>query len=163
MYVCMYVCMYMYTHIYIHIYIYIYLYISGNIGGQSLCTPTGAISWDRGYFFDFGGFAIKKTVRSSASRDGSPWAGSNTAIESFWRCIFVEIWPFLWSIGVPGGLRGGPGGSQARPWGSQGRAGGPRGVPGPQGRAQGIPGIPGVSGDIPGIPRILSMKRQNLS
>ena len=39
--------------IYIYIYISICMYISRNIGGQSLHTPTGAISWDRGYLFLF--------------------------------------------------------------------------------------------------------------
>ena len=75
----------------IHMYIYIYIYIFWNIGGQSTCTPTGAISRDSGgTFFDVGGLFIDEVVRWSSSGDGSQWAGSNTAIESFWRCIFVE-------------------------------------------------------------------------
>ena len=74
-----------------------------------------------GSFFDFGSLFMNKTVRSSPSGDGSQQAGSNAAIESFWRCIFVELLPFLWSIGVPGGPRGVPGGSHGRARGSQAR------------------------------------------
>ena len=84
------------THVYKHI------YISRNIGGQGLRTRTRAISWDRGVpCFDFGGLFKEKSVRSRASCDGPQLAGLNTATESFWRCLFVEIWSFLWSDGVP--------------------------------------------------------------
>ena len=94
-------------------------------GGQSLRTPTGAISRDRG-----GSSFIRKTARSSASCDGSRQAGLNTAIESFWRCILVEIYVFLLTIrglwrspgargfqGVPGASPGVSGTSLASPKG----------------------------------------------
>ena len=62
------------------------------MGGQSLRTPTGAISQDRGGpFFNFGCLFIEKTARSNASCDLSQHAGLNTAIESFWRRLFVKI------------------------------------------------------------------------
>ena len=61
-------------------------------GGQGTRTPTGAASRDRGgSFFILVGFFIEKSARSSRSCDGPSWAASNTAIESFWRCLFVEI------------------------------------------------------------------------
>ena len=84
----------------------------------------------RGCFFDFGGRFMDKTVRSSPWGDGSQWAGPNTAIESFWRCILVEMWLFLWSIKCPGLRRV----SGTSPGGPRRVPGGPRGVPGkPQG------------------------------
>ena len=99
-----------------------------------------------------GGLFIDKAALESPSGGGSQQAGSNTAFESFWRCIFVKILLFLWSMGVPGGPRGVPGGSQGRDRRSQGR---PQES---QGRAHRIPCIPGGSGDVPGIPRILFIK-----
>ena len=129
---------------------------------------------------------MEETAWSSASCDESQQAASNTAIESFWRCIFVRISAFLRSICVSGGFRRVLGESQGRAWGVRGVPGGPRGVPeasgtslggpracpvvpgaspGPrgrprgfQGRARGIPGIPGGSRDVLGIPGILVMK-----
>ena len=68
---------------------------------------------------------MDKTVRSSRWGDGSQLAGSNTAIESFWRCIFVEVLPFLLSRWVPGGPREVPEGSLGVPGGSLGSLRGP--------------------------------------
>ena len=78
------------------------------MGGQSLRAPTADIPEREGptapserkpsaggYLFYFGALFIEKTARSSRSSDGPSWAASNTAIESFWRWIFVKIWPFL--------------------------------------------------------------------
>ena len=48
-YTCTYIYIYIYVSLYVHM--YIYLYISRNIGGQSLRTPTGAISRDQGVLF----------------------------------------------------------------------------------------------------------------
>ena len=77
------------------------------------------------FFFYFGCLFIDKTVRSSPWCDGSQQAGSNTAVESFWRWKFVEIWPFLWSRCVPGGFREVPEGSPGVPGGSLGSLRGP--------------------------------------
>ena len=94
---------YMYMNVYIlyiyggmrrptrHVRPYLYMYISGHIGGQGLRAPNGAISRNRGDLFDFCGLFMEKTAWSSASCDRPSWAGSNTAIESFWRCLFVKI------------------------------------------------------------------------
>ena len=60
---------------------YIYIYISN----------TSPKSRDQGVVFDLGVLFIDETVRSSRSCDGSQQAGSNTAIDSFWRYIFVKI------------------------------------------------------------------------
>ena len=111
----------------------------------SRVTPNRECQDQGGVVFYFGGFFIEKTDRSSAPCDGPSWVVSNTAIESFWRCLFVEIWPFLWSICDPGGLRGVPGGPQGRArgssgtsQGSQGRARASQGLAlGSQGRARG--------------------------
>ena len=79
--------------------------------------------------------------------DGPSWAASNTAIESFWRCLFVEIWPLLWSITVPIGVPGGPRGSQERPRRVSGTS------PGVSGACPVVPGAsPGVPGACPGVP-----------
>ena len=95
-------------------------------------------------FFDFGYLFIEKTARSSDSCDGSRQAVSNTAIESFWRCIFVEIWLLLWSIRghwrFPGIPRASPGVLREVPGGSQGRS----------------QGFPIAS---PGVPRALWMSQ----
>ena len=40
-------------------------------------------------------YKLHNTVQGSFWGDGSQEAGSNTAIKSFWRRKFVEIWPFL--------------------------------------------------------------------
>ena len=44
-----------------------------------------------GTFFDLGGLFMDKMARSTAACDGPQLAGSNTATESFWRCILFEI------------------------------------------------------------------------
>ena len=97
-YVYIYIYIYSYIHIYIYIfiYIYIYIYIQERGGPEPSYPNQGDIPGPGGTFFDFGRLFIDKTVRSSRWGDGSQQAGSNTAIESFWRCKFVEIWPFLW-------------------------------------------------------------------
>ena len=98
-----------------------------------------------GGLFKFGNLFMHKTVLGSAAGDGPQQAGLNTAIESFWRCILVELWPFLldaiyrsirshWrSPGVPGaspGVQGASlGGLRDVPWGPRGVHGGPRGIP----------------------------------
>ena len=106
------------------------------------------------HVFDFGGLLIKKTARSSRSCDGPSWAASNTAIESFWRCLFVEISPFLGSIRAPIGVPGSPWGSQGRRWGVSGTSPGVPGTcPGLRGTSPGVPGAcPGVPGTSPGVP-----------
>ena len=124
---------------------------------RALAIPSSRKSRDWvGVLLDFGGVLIDKMVRRIPSGNGSQHAVLITAIESFWRCTFAELWPFLCLMGVPGGPRGvlaaSPGGPRGVPGGSQGR---PRG---PQGRAQGMPGILGDFGDVLGIPGILSMK-----
>ena len=98
-------------------------------------------------FLHFGGLVIDKTARGSPSGDGSRQAGSNTAIESFWRCIFVEIRPFLWSIRAPWRSLG----SQGRPWGVSGTS---PGVPGAcLGVPEASPGGPGACPGVPGAPK----------
>ena len=63
---------------------------------RALAVPGSGISRCRlKTFFFFWGIFIKKTVWSSPSCDVPQRAGWNTAIESFWHCIFVEIWPFV--------------------------------------------------------------------
>ena len=122
--------MHMYIHIYMYMCIYISIYVQEH-GGQGTGTPDwGDNPVPGGTFFDFGGLLTKETDRSSAPCDGPSWAASNTAIESFWRCIFVEIRPFLSSIRAPWRSLG----SQGRPWG----------VP---------EASPGVPGSCPGDPR----------
>ena len=111
--------------------------------------------------FDFGWLFIDKTVRSSPSCGGPQQADSNTTIESFYRCIFVEILVFFWSLEVPGsvgaslrvprGVHGGPRGVPACPrgvpGGPRGVPGGPRGVPGgPRRVPRGSPGSQGAPG-----------------
>ena len=61
------------------------------MAGQVLRAPTADITGRGATFLNIGGLFIDKTVRSSRSCDGPSWAASNTAIESFWRCTFVEI------------------------------------------------------------------------
>ena len=74
-----------------YIYTYMYLYITRNMGARTLVPPSGRYPGAGGDLFDFGIIFIRKTARSSASCDGPQRAASNAAIESFWRCIFVEI------------------------------------------------------------------------
>ena len=113
----------------------VYIY-PGTWGARAFVPQPGRCPGTGGTFFDFGSFFIRKMVRSSRWGDGSQQAGSNTAIESFWRCILVEIWLFLWSIRCPWrspwGLRNVPGGS---PKGPRGSPGGPWEASGAQGRS----------------------------
>ena len=44
-----------------------------------------------GSLFYCGSLFTNKTALGSPSGDGPQQAGSNTASESFWRCLFVEI------------------------------------------------------------------------
>ena len=101
-------------------------------------------------FFYVGGFFTEKTSQLSASCGGPQQAGSNAAIESFWRCLFVELWLFLWSIRGPWRSLG----SQGRPWGVSGTSPGVLGArPGVPGVSLGVPGAcPGVPGVSPGVP-----------
>ena len=64
------------------------------MGGHSLRAPTVDIPGQGGICFDFGGIFIKKAAWLSAPCDGPSRPASNAAIESFWRCLFVEIWLF---------------------------------------------------------------------
>ena len=82
---------YIYIYMHIDIYIYVYIYIQEHRGPGHSYPNWGGISGSRGTFFDLGGLCIEKTARSLPPCDGPSWAGSNTAIESFWRCIFAEI------------------------------------------------------------------------
>ena len=62
------------------------------MGARALVPTTGAISLCRGVrFFYVGGIFIEKTARSSPPCDGLSWAVSNTAIDIFWCCMFVEV------------------------------------------------------------------------
>ena len=70
-------------------YIYIYIY-RGCPGPGHSGTYGNEIPGHGGTFFDFGGLFIKKKAQSSASCDGPRQAASNTAIESFWRCLFAK-------------------------------------------------------------------------
>ena len=122
---------------------------------RALAVHSSRKSWYQGdRFLILAAFFIDKTVRGCRSCDGSRQAGSSTAIESFWRCIFVELWVFFWSIrghwrslGVQGASLGGlmdvPGGLSAAP-------GGPRGVPGVREACPGDPrdprGLQGCAG-----------------
>ena len=129
--------------------------------GFRLAVPTSPKSFCRDVICLILNLFIQKTVRSSRSCDGSQLAASNTATESFWRCLFVNLWPFLLSITVPWMSPGSPRRAQGRACGvsgtslgSQGRAracqGGPGGVPG---ACPGVPGAsPGVPGACPGDP-----------
>ena len=97
---------------------------------RALAIPSSGNSWDKGgVVLNLGALFVNKTVPGSPSGDGSQHADSNTAIESFWGCIFVEISVLLWSIGVPGGPRSVTGGSQGRARGPRGVPRGTRGVP----------------------------------
>ena len=72
----------------------IYLYINETLGPWRWGSRHDAFpvaGGSGGSFFDFGGLFIDKTVRSNPQGDGSQQAGSNAAIESFWRCKFVKI------------------------------------------------------------------------
>ena len=99
-YMYIYICIYIY--IFVHRYVCIYtqicisLYVSTPHGSGLSRTLLREIRRPRGSFFEFGSFFIDQMVWGSRSCDGSQPAGSNTAIESFWRRIFAEIWPFLW-------------------------------------------------------------------
>ena len=79
-----------YTILYACIYIYIQ-YIRARhcfrLKGKHLTEILGPA----GRLFHFGGLFVDKTVRGSRSGDGPQQAGSNTAIESFLRCMLVEI------------------------------------------------------------------------
>ena len=98
---------YIYKYIYIYIYVYIYAYIY-----YLIYKPTSGLghslrardpnSGTRGLVALW---PIKKRIYSRRTQykttKGSPWADalqqavSDAAIESFWRCKFVTIWPFL--------------------------------------------------------------------
>ena len=92
----------------------------------------------------------KQNGRSSPSCDGPQWAGSKTAIESVWRCIFVKIRPSLWSLMAPWSFLA----SQGRPWGVSGTSlGVPGACAGVPGASRGNPGVcPGVPGAFSGVP-----------
>ena len=79
-------------YIYICVYTCAWLFVECTF---DFFSKIGALSRDRGYLFDFGGLFKKETARSSAACDGPQLAALNTAIESFWRCVVVEVWPFL--------------------------------------------------------------------
>ena len=81
---------------YIYIYTHISLYISTPHGSGLSRTLLREIPGSGVYSSDFGSIFIDQTALGSRSCNGPQRAGSNTAIESFWRCIFAEIWPFLW-------------------------------------------------------------------
>ena len=85
----------MYIYEYIHIYIYTY-----NIGGRCGFWPNGTqlteILVPGGIWTDFGGRFMDKTALASPWGDGLQQAGSDAAMESFWRWTFVEIWLFFW-------------------------------------------------------------------
>ena len=70
---------------------YISIYIQEHRGPEHSYPNRGGIRGSGCIFFDFGGLFIEKTARSGPPCDGPSRAASNTAIESFWRCIFVEI------------------------------------------------------------------------
>ena len=61
-----------------------------------MATSFFSMGWSPPLCFDFGCRFQGKTVRSSPSCDGSQRAGLNTAMESFWRCKFAEIWQCPW-------------------------------------------------------------------
>ena len=52
-----------------------------------------------------GSQCIQDEVQGSLWNDALQRNDSDAAIERFWRCACIEIWPFLWSVGVPGGSR----------------------------------------------------------
>ncbi len=59
---------------------------------RALAVPSSGNSRDRKCIFvDFASPFIDNTVLGSGSGDGSRHAGSNTAIERFWRCQFAEM------------------------------------------------------------------------
>ena len=101
----------------------IYIYIYPGIWARVFVSRPGDIPGPGGTFFDFGRLFISKTALVSPWGDGSQQAGSNTAIESFWRWKFVEIWPFLLSQGVPGRSPKGPRASPGSPWEASGARG----------------------------------------
>ena len=58
----------------------------------ALAVPSSGKSRDQVVvLFNCGCLFIDKTVLGSPSGDGFQQADLNTAIKSFWRCIFVEI------------------------------------------------------------------------
>ena len=72
-----------------------YTYAKLSLWALAACTlPESPYLWAF-CFFHFGGLFMDNTVRGSPWGHGSQWAGLNTAIESFWRCTFAEIWPFV--------------------------------------------------------------------
>ena len=118
---------------------YLYIYISGNIGGQGIHAPTGAVSRDRGIAFDFGGLFMEKTAQSSRSCDAptSMFEHSNRELLVLYTC--GDMVGFV----VHKRCHRGPRGSPGVPGASLGRLrdvpGGPRSVPG---RPRGVPGGP---------------------
>ena len=77
-----------------------------------------------------------KVVQGSLWDDALQRTDSEAAIESSWRCKFVEMAIFVvhWGLGVPVGPKSVPGWFQGRAWGgprrSLGAPGTPRGPPG---------------------------------
>ena len=117
----------------IEVYIYIYPIYKGEPGPGTSWVDSFPNGVGPEAFLTIGGLFVDETALGSLWGDGSQQAGLNTSIESFWRCICVEIFVFLLSSGVLG-------------W-SQGR---PRAVPG---ACPGFPGAsPGVPGPCPGDP-----------
>ena len=120
----------MYIHLYVSAYAYVYvdIYISlgdqwpehwGKSRAQSRCQGTkmgSVLVVDR---------IIVYVVQRSLWNDALQRKDSDEAIESFWRCKFVEIWLFLWSAGGPRGVPMGPRGVPGR---SQGPGGPLRGL-----------------------------------
>ena len=77
------------------------MYIQERRGPGHSCPNWGGIPGSGGTFFHLSVLFMNEMARSSGSCDGPKLAASNTAIESFWRCIVVELWLFLWSIRGP--------------------------------------------------------------
>ena len=63
----------------------------GHLGAQ-LSSMAGA----GGHFIYSGGLFLDKTCLRIPLGDGLQEAGSNTAVEKFWRGHFVEIWQIMW-------------------------------------------------------------------
>ena len=91
----MYAYMYIFAHMHVHTYIYIYIYrytlVCKHAAWIGLAEHYSGKSQDRGRVFFIVNFFCNKTIRGSPSADGSQRAGSNTAIESFWRWKLFEI------------------------------------------------------------------------
>ena len=84
-------------------YIYIYNMYKRNSGFGHSPQTRYRNPRTQGYFFYLGGLYVDKMVRGSLWGGELHWAGYNTAVGSFWRCEFVEIWVFLGSMGGPWG------------------------------------------------------------